>query len=56
MATLNMRLLSVPLILYEVPFIYIHNNMKTTFLQVVLLLSRNSSSNNQSGASEEEVE
>ena len=31
-----MRLLSVPLILYEVPFIYIHSNIKTTFWQVVL--------------------
>ena len=31
-----MRILNVPLIFYEDFFIYIHNNIKTTFWQVVL--------------------
>ena len=48
--------LNVPFLLYEVSLIYIHNNIKTTYFQVVLYLISKSSSNNQSGALKEEVE
>ena len=33
-------ILNVPFLLYEVSFIYIHINIKTTYFQVVLYLSR----------------
>jgi len=49
MATLNKQILSVPFLLYEVSFIYIHNNLKKTYIQVILYLNSKSSGNNQSG-------
>ena len=38
LATLNTAILNVPLIFYEVSFICIHGNIKTTYFQVVLYL------------------
>ena len=39
MATLNTAILNVPFLLYEVSFIYIHNNIKTTYFQVVFIFN-----------------